>query len=699
MKAGTDSPENLLAYADFDGGFKTDGEKDELVKTFAPHIADWQEGDPVWQGDKGKGLIGAINYLASEGLNAFSFLTMNIQGDDRNVFPYLDYDERARMDVSRLAQWEIVFEHGTRMGMYLHFKTQETENESMLDSGNLGPQRTLYYRELIARFGHHPALNWNLGEEINDASSTQKKAWAQYFSDTDPYQHPIVIHNGSNHYDLLGSASKLTGFSLQLNAADFTDMFSMTKDYIDRSEDAGRPWVVACDEPGDSRLALRTDADPGTSHTDARKNAIWGNVMAGGAGVEFYFGYDTAHSDLTCQDFRSRDSFWDYCRYMLQFMEGKSIPFEQMSNRNSLVSGYGNNANRCLAKTGDTYLVQLHGGGTHTLNLSGVTGSYTVKWFNPRSGGALVNGPTVSGGGTVSLGAPPSPTSEDWIALVRNTSSGGTANSAPVVSAGADSTGFLSNGSAQVLLNGSVTDDGLPDPLLLTRSWSFVSGPASVSFSSPNSASSTATFTALGSYVLRFTGSDSLLSASDTVTVTIQNPAGNNSPPVFSGYSTAIPVNTPLYLSYTVILGAASDPDGDPVTPVIASGSTSAGGYVSMGTNMLSYSPPPDFSGADTFALTVQDGRGGFTTGSLSITVQPDDGITGLPTPTIELLPGNQNRLRFHGVPGVQYRFERSMDLRQWTTLQTLTAGSTGVVEFTDASPAAGRGFYRLVSP
>ncbi|RYD46557.1 MAG: DUF5060 domain-containing protein, partial [Verrucomicrobiaceae bacterium] len=416
MKSGVDAPENLLAYADFDGDFKTDGQGDSYVKSWSAHNADWQAGDPTWQSTKGKGMIGAVNYLASEGLNAFSFLTMNINGDDKNVFPYTTYSERSRFDVSKLDQWETVFEHGTRKGMHMNFKTQETENELMLDGGNLGNQRKLYYRELIARFGHHLALNWNLGEEIDSASTSQKQSWAQYFYDSDPYKHPIVIHNSTNslHRDLLGDASKLTGFSLQLNASDFTDMFSMTKDYIDRSDDADRPWVVACDEPGDAQFSLRPDSDPGTSHTDARKNALWGNIMAGGAGCEWYFGYALSNSDLTCQDFRSRDSFWDYCRYTLQFLSANYVPFAEMTNRNSLVSGNGNNANRCLAKTGSTYLVQLHGGGTHTLNLTGTTGSFTVKWFDPRNGGALINGPTVTGGGTVSLGAPPNSTTQDW---------------------------------------------------------------------------------------------------------------------------------------------------------------------------------------------------------------------------------------------------------------------------------------------
>ncbi|RYD67999.1 MAG: DUF5060 domain-containing protein [Verrucomicrobiaceae bacterium] len=526
MKAGVDSPENLLSYADFDGDFKTDGEDDDLVKDWQPHVGDWRSGDPVWQGSKGKGLIGAINYLASEGLNSFSFLTMNIEGDDKNVFPYIDYDSRDRLDVSRLDQWEIVFEHGTHNGMYLHFKTQETENELMLDGGNVGNLRKLYYRELIARFGHNLALNWNLGEEINDASTSQKKAWAQYFHDVDPYDHHIVIHNGDSHFDLVGPGSELTGMSWQANASNFSDTFTNVLRYIDNADSAGKPWVVACDEPGDAQLSLRPDNDAGNSHTDARRDALWATFMAGGAGIEFYFGYGKPNSDLTCEDFRSRDSFWDYCRYALQFFDSGAAPFQDMSNHNELVSSNGDNGNRCLAKPGKSYLVQLRSGGTHTLNLSGATGSFRVRWLDPRNGGSLITGNSVSGGGTVSLGTPPNSTTQDWIALIDKTTGGTPDNQSPIVSAGPDRNGTISGSSVSLTLSGSATDDGLPESGTLTTSWTRVSGPAGVSFATPTSSSTNASFSAAGTYVLRLTASDGEISRSDDVTVIITSSSG-----------------------------------------------------------------------------------------------------------------------------------------------------------------------------
>jgi Bacterial Ig domain/Domain of unknown function (DUF5060) len=854
MKAGVDAPENLLAYQDFDGEFKTDGEMDQLVKTWAPHVADWQPGDPVWQGTKGKGLIGALNYLAAEGLNAVSFLTMNIDGDDRNVFPYPTDTDFLRMDVSRLDQWEIVFAHATCKGLHLNFKTQETENELLLDGGNTGNQRKLYYRELIARFGHHLALNWNLGEEINGASLVQKQAWANYFHVQDPYRHPIVIHNGATHYNMMGNASKLTGFSLQLNAADFTDMFAMTKDYIDRSAAAGKPWVVACDEPGDSRYSLRPDNDPGASHVNARKNALWGNIMAGGAGCEFYFGYALPNSDLTCQDFRSRDAFWDCCQHAIRFFEENPIPFQLMRNHNEVVSGNGVNANRCLARIGDTYLVQLHGGGSHTLNLTGSTGTFTVKWFNPRDGGPLVEGTPLEGGSVSPLGSPPSSPGLDWIALVQSTSGGGGTNTPPVVDAGPDRSGFLVDGPLEVLLEGSVNDDGLPGEFQVTRFWSLVSGPAPVTFSDASAASPRATFTAEGSYVLRLLASDFDLSASDEVSVEVRLPettgrrvylpdhdafiddgfnrntnllrtgfgeritylrfdltaldaaptgavlrltegansaspgvtlhlhaatsndwtestlSGSNRPakgpelstvtgpvgagesrvfpladhitgpgiytfilesdptesgaafaskehasvasrpvlelavtgntsPVFSGRAYSTEVNRALVIPYAELLAGASDADGDPVTFVIASGATSAGGNLVMGPESLTYTPSIDFTGPDSFPLTVQDGRGTFSTASFAIQVTPLVSEVFARIPTLSREGESAVRIRFLGIPAFDHRIQRSTDLLTWTTLATVNGGATGEIDHLDPAPPAGAAFYRIATP
>jgi hypothetical protein len=177
----------FLAYNDFDNTPNNGGRR----KSWSLHVQDWRVGDPTWKGEKGKGIIGAINYLASKGLNVFSFLTFNVGGDDKNCFMYISSLNYTRIDVSKTAQWDVLFEHADSLGLYMHFKLSEIENSNTLDGGALGIQRKIYYREVIARYGHHLALNWNIGEENNNTDA-QRKEFAQYFEAVDPYDHPVV---------------------------------------------------------------------------------------------------------------------------------------------------------------------------------------------------------------------------------------------------------------------------------------------------------------------------------------------------------------------------------------------------------------------------------------------------------------------------------------------------------------------------
>ena len=134
LKAGPDSPETLLAYEDFDNTrtLKT------AIHAYAPHVQDWKNGDPTWGKAKGKALIGAINYLSSKGMNAMSLMPYNAGGDGDNVWPFVDRDDKFHYDVSKLDQWQIVFDHAQAKGIYLHFKLQEQENDDGTAGGGGG---------------------------------------------------------------------------------------------------------------------------------------------------------------------------------------------------------------------------------------------------------------------------------------------------------------------------------------------------------------------------------------------------------------------------------------------------------------------------------------------------------------------------------------------------------------------------------
>jgi hypothetical protein len=446
LKFGPDAPETLLAYTDFDGTEQTI-EKGPL-KTWAPHAGDWKAGDPVWHGSKGKGLIGALNYLAEKGCNSLSFLTYNAGGDGDNVWPFVSRDNPLHYDISKLAQWGLVFDHAQELGLLLHVKLQETENDDQrwrrereyreipeaLDGGQLGPERKLYFREMVARFSHLNAIEWNLGEE-NTQTSAEQAAQAAWLASLDPYHHHRVIHTYPGDQDkvynaLLGPAHEFTGASLQ-NPWDA--VHRRTLGWIRASAEAGRPWVVANDEQGPADLGVPPDpefiARAGTEPVgeleydlhDIRKFTLWGNLMAGGAGVMYYFGYKLPENDLLAEDFRSRDRSWDFGRIALSLFHEHAIPFWNMENANALV-GNPDNANGpfCLTDTRTTYLVYLPTGQPVDLDLTGVTGSFSVKWLNPRSGGMALIGSvsTLKGDGIRGLGLPPTDPDQDWVVLL-----------------------------------------------------------------------------------------------------------------------------------------------------------------------------------------------------------------------------------------------------------------------------------------
>lgn len=434
VKGGADSPENFLAYVDFDGTYyggsnvQRSGEDapNAGLHSYAPHLADWKEGDPTWADGRGKGMIGALNYLASEEMNSVYFLTLNILGDGEDVWPYTARNERYRFDCSKLDQWEVVFSHMDRIGLMMHVILQETENEHMLDAGYLDVQRKLYLRELVARFSHHNALIWNLGEEHGPVgwmgySQTVEdtKKMAEYIRQTDPYDHPINMHTHPNAGNRSEYLPEYLGFDAlegpSIQAGNPYDSHASTLKWINRSKQAGKPWFVCIDEIGQHWKGALPDAvDP--AHDTIRKHVLWANLMAGGAGVEWYFGYKYAHADLNCEDWRSRDLLWDQTRYALAFFHRFLRP-EEMRSMDELV---GENA-WCFAKPGEVYVIYYQGEGASTIDLSGVNGKFSVQWYNPREGGDLASGSkqVVIGGRKVAPGLPPGGDyTEDWVCLL-----------------------------------------------------------------------------------------------------------------------------------------------------------------------------------------------------------------------------------------------------------------------------------------
>ena len=157
-------------------------------------------------------------------------------------------------------------------------------------------------------------------------------------------------------------------------------------------------------------------------------------------------------------------------------------------------------------------------------------------------------------------------------------------NYAPIVMARADQTAVIWP-SNMVNLSASISDDGLPSPPgVVTNLWTKMSGPGTVTFGTPTTNATTATFSAPGEYLLRCTAGDGQLTDYDEVLVRV---VANQPPDIAAWVSQGQGVAQSITLlgtnSATVSLGGWVQDDGLPSPPgVTTSWWTQAGGPASV---------------------------------------------------------------------------------------------------------------------
>ena len=436
LKGGTDSPENLFGFEGFDdtwdepGGASTSGLPSGLHR-FLPHVEDFGEdglGDdtsPLFTssttGVDSRGLVGALDYLASRGVNSAYFLPMNLGGDGRDTWPFLgpldSSSDKLHYDLSKLHQWGLVFAHAMRRGIALHLVLGETEwdNEHWLDNGQLGPKRKIFYRELVARFGHHSAIKWNLGEETNH-QVPQLEEFAAWIQELTPYEHPIAFHtHGIGPSGDYAPYSNILGnplFQATSLQASPNDSGPIVERWRADSAAAGHPWVIDFDE--------QTEGLTETNTNSLRKQHLWDVFLSGGQ-LEWYFGYHglPLGGDLRTENFRTREAMWDQMRYAREFLE--ALPFWEMQPQDDLMTderqAYG--GGEVFARPGEVYALYMPVSDlAPTLNLSSAPGTFHLTWFDPRNGVSYPIAAPINGGAPVSLGLPPFAHSQDWAALV-----------------------------------------------------------------------------------------------------------------------------------------------------------------------------------------------------------------------------------------------------------------------------------------
>ena len=218
--------------------------------------------------------------------------------------------------------------------------------------------------------------------EIDNEGDATSKAWQYHmiqlirdYEATKPKQHPIgmtpIWPNGSDT-DLYSSAA---------------DWISITG-YLDNPAATNGSKVVIGD----------TDHICGICGNVAW---VWRSLTRGQNPI-LMDGYDGAAIGVGASDYNVSNPVWEAIRKNLGYARtyaGRMNMAAAVPRGDLASSGY------CLAVVGTEYLVFLPSGGSVSVNLTGVSGTRTVEWFNTANGQTVV-GASVNGGGWVTISAP-----------------------------------------------------------------------------------------------------------------------------------------------------------------------------------------------------------------------------------------------------------------------------------------------------
>lgn len=416
VQCGVGSPENFLGYAGFQDaqdGNSLGGEicccrqacfsdcrrticqssgdgAPGFLHRYAPHISDWSEGDPDWSANgleqQGRGIIGAINYLADDcGVNSMYMMLMNLGGDGKDTHPFLtnggggdcpregssfDPGHTLNYHVARLDQWRTVLEHANHKGLMLQLFLAEQEACNIRwfgpHSSDGGPRnhmsiyRRLYMKQMVAHFGHLSAVRWNLCEEnrstatcltgssclSNNAPITPQftagelDEMARWISDWDAHAHPIGVHTTPNDirvYEELLELPEfpfwLTATSLQIHGETGTgDVYeTVIRNTAQAFSSVGFTPPIINDEQGTASNGLSAETDataaPFSTANDRRRRILYDVLLSGGQ-ISYYFGYHSPSlggGDLRTEDFRTRGTALRQLGFAREIMERVQI--------------------------------------------------------------------------------------------------------------------------------------------------------------------------------------------------------------------------------------------------------------------------------------------------------------------------------------------------------------------------------------
>jgi hypothetical protein len=167
-------------------------------------------------------------------------------------------------------------------------------------------------------------------------------------------------------------------------------------------------------------------------------------------------------------------------------------------------------------------------------------------------------------------------------------------------------------------------------------------------------------------------------------------------PPVAADLEYTAAQGMTLTLSVAQFLTNCYDVDGDALAVTSVSDVSAYGGLLTTQAGVVTYRPPSG-SGSlsqDLFAYIVSDGRGGQDVGIVTLKFMAPNRLQ----LDLSNVQSTGAQITMAGIPGRLYAIQASTDFVHWTTIESATASSTGLIQFLDCqAKTCAKRFYRAV--
>ena len=299
-------------------------------------------------------------------------MTMVNRDDGYYVFPWTGTSspDHNNFDLSRLRDWEEILIYARDRGIVTDLWFYSDDSGGFYP-GALGAAEDMYFQYMIARLAAYANVTWNLALEYGEYRSA---SWvtnrAQFFKNECPYNSFLSVHDTPDDtWDFEGNPH-LDHTSLQR----FTTHNTLNAVVIDnriRTANAGRP-IPICHEEHSYEGSIN-------GNKDVLRRDSWAITCAGGFYKAGTLGFWIGTPYSSAQHF-------DEVKILYETVT--QTTWWEMGPRNDLISS-GGNGRFCLAKVAGAsseFLIYSVSSSSFTLDLSGISGTFTTDWVNPITG-------------------------------------------------------------------------------------------------------------------------------------------------------------------------------------------------------------------------------------------------------------------------------------------------------------------------